>query len=86
MGPIYSPLMVDPPCGMRIRKPSISVNTSDSLFMKRRTNKVKHQTISFIKSAIRIVGYFCLPYNIWLAAFLLILSEVVGIVEEIGHE
>ena len=42
-----------------------------------------HQTISFVKSAIRIVGYIYLPFNIWVAAGLLIMSEAVGIYEEL---
>lgn len=42
-----------------------------------------HQIISFIKSGIRIVGYFFIPFNLIIATGLLILSEVVGIVEEL---
>jgi hypothetical protein len=47
---------------------------------------MKHQTISFIKSGIRIVGYAALIVSIPAATILLLLSEAVGIVEEIGHE
>ena len=43
----------------------------------------KHQIVSFIKSAIRIVGYIYLPFNLIVAAFFLILAEVVGIYEEL---
>ena len=43
----------------------------------------KHQIVSFVKSAIRIVGYIILPYNIWAAALLLVMSEAVGIYEEL---
>jgi len=42
-----------------------------------------HQTISFIKSGIRILGYAIIPFNLVLAAGVLILSEVIGIVEEL---
>jgi hypothetical protein len=42
-----------------------------------------HQQISFIKSGIRILGYFLLPVNLLLAAGVLILSEIVGIYEEL---
>ena len=42
-----------------------------------------HQIVSFVKSAIRIVGYIYLPINILVAAGLLIISEVVGIYEEL---
>lgn len=43
----------------------------------------KHQTISFIKSGIRLLGYGFLWYDLDIAATLLILSEVVGIGEEL---
>jgi hypothetical protein len=42
-----------------------------------------HQLISFIKSGIRIVGYIFIPFNLIIATGLLVLSEVVGIVEEL---
>ena len=42
-----------------------------------------HQQISFIKSGIRILGYIFLPYNLFSAAVLLILSEIIGIIEEL---
>ena len=43
----------------------------------------KHLIISNIKSAIRIAGYICLPFNLNLAVIILILSEVLGVVEEL---
>jgi hypothetical protein len=43
----------------------------------------KHQIISFIKSAIRILGYCFIPYNLVMSAFILILSEIIGILEEL---
>ena len=42
-----------------------------------------HQQISFIKSGIRILGYAGLWWSIDIAATLLILSEIVGIGEEL---
>ena len=42
-----------------------------------------HQQISFIKSAIRIVGYILIPVDLVSAALVLVLSEVVGIYEEL---
>ena len=42
-----------------------------------------HQQVSFIKSGIRILGYASLWWSIDIAATLLILSEVVGIGEEL---
>jgi hypothetical protein len=43
----------------------------------------KHQQISFLKSAIRIVGYAFIPYSLETATILLIFSEFVGIIEEL---
>jgi hypothetical protein len=43
----------------------------------------KHQIISFVKSGIRIIGYGFIPFNIGVAVTLLIVSEAVGIIEEL---
>ena len=43
----------------------------------------KHQIISFIKSIIRILGYGFIPFNLVTATIILILSEIIGIVEEL---
>jgi len=43
----------------------------------------KHQIVSFIKSGIRILGYCFIPFNLVISAILLILSEMVGIIEEL---
>ena len=42
----------------------------------------KHQIVSFIKSGIRILGYLFIPFNIGVAVTLLVVSEGIGIVEE----
>ena len=42
----------------------------------------KHQIVSFIKSGIRILGYIFIPFNIDVAVTLLVVSEGVGILEE----
>jgi len=42
-----------------------------------------HQIISFVKSGIRILGYIFIPFNISVAVTLLIVSEAVGIIEEL---
>lgn len=49
-----------------------------------------HAKISYLKSAIRIVGYTCFLFvdhhpAIVLAGAVLIISEIIGIIEEIGH-
>ena len=43
----------------------------------------KHQIISFIKSGVRILGYAFIPFNLVIATGVLILSEVIGIIEEL---
>jgi len=43
----------------------------------------KHQIVSFIKSGIRILGYILIPFSLPWAAGILVLSEVVGIIEEL---
>ena len=42
-----------------------------------------HQQISFFKSGVRIIGYAFIPFNLVAATALLILSEIVGIIEEL---
>jgi len=43
----------------------------------------KHQTISFVKSGVRILGYMFIPFNISVAVTLLIVAEAIGILEEL---
>lgn len=43
----------------------------------------KHQLVSFVKSAIRIVGYIFIPINLVISAGFLILAEIVGVIEEL---
>jgi len=42
-----------------------------------------HRRISFIKSGIRIIGYVFIPFNLVTATILLVISEAVGIIEEL---
>ena len=42
-----------------------------------------HRRISFIKSGIRIIGYGFIPFNLITATILLVISEAVGIIEEL---
>ena len=46
-------------------------------------NQKLHQQISFFKSGVRIVGYLFIPFSLVTATALLILSEVIGIIEEL---
>ena len=43
----------------------------------------KHQIISFIKSGVRILGYLFIPLDLGAAVTLLVVSEAVGIIEEL---
>jgi hypothetical protein len=53
-------------------------------------DNMKHQTISFIKSGFRIAGYILLiPFSfgfLLVPAIILVASEALGVIEEIGHE
>jgi hypothetical protein len=42
-----------------------------------------HRIVSFVKSGIRIAGYCFIPFNLLMATFFLLVSEVVGIIEEL---
>ena len=42
-----------------------------------------HQIISFVKSGIRILGYVFIPFDLGAAVALLVVSEGIGIVEEL---
>ncbi len=46
-------------------------------------NAKKHQIVSFIKSIVRIFGYGALLISLEVGAILLILSEILGITEEL---
>ena len=41
-----------------------------------------HQIISFAKSGVRILGYLFIPFDLGAAVTLLVVSEAVGILEE----
>ena len=43
----------------------------------------KHQIISFVKSGVRILGYLFIPLDLGAAVTLLVVSEAVGILEEL---
>jgi hypothetical protein len=51
--------------------------------IKHMPNQKWHKIISFIKSGVRILGYCFIPFNLVTATFLLIFSEVIGIIEEL---
>ena len=55
---------------------------TDNKDLDKMPNQKWHQIVSFIKSGVRIVGYCFIPFNLVYATVLLVLSEVIGIVEE----
>lgn len=46
---------------------------------------MSHQAISFWKSGIRLLGYALLASSLYAAIMTLILSELIGILEEVGE-
>ena len=46
-------------------------------------NQKWHQIVSFIKSGVRIIGYILIPFDLVVAASVLVFSEIIGIVEEL---
>lgn len=42
-----------------------------------------HQLVSFLKSAVRIAGYVLIPTSIPAAVIFLVVSELIGIAEEL---
>jgi len=50
--------------------------------IKHMPNQKWHKIVSFIKSGVRIIGYGFIPFNLTVACIVLVLSEVIGIVEE----
>ena len=42
-----------------------------------------HQLVSFIKSGVRLLGYAFIPFNPFVAMGVLLVSELIGIYEEL---
>ena len=43
----------------------------------------KHMLMSFLKSGVRLLGYLFLPFNLYIAMGILLISEFIGIIEEL---
>ena len=43
----------------------------------------KHQIVSFIKSGVRLLGYVFIPFDPFIAMGVLLVSELIGIYEEL---
>lgn len=53
-------------------------------FLKEHNRKKKfHKNVSYIKSTIRIIGYILLPISLLWGAVILVVSEILGYLEEI---
>lgn len=72
----YDKVIIDP---KKVIKVEPGVNTQDL----KHPDPEKHQLVSFLKSAIRLLGYLALPFNLTAAVIILVVSEVVGIIEEL---
>ena len=46
-------------------------------------NDQKHRNTSFVKSFVRIVGYILIPYYLPLTISILVISELIGVIEEL---
>ena len=55
----------------------------DTKVSKKLPDARAHQIISFVKSGVRIFGYFLLLVDLEVAVTFLILSEMIGIIEEL---
>ena len=42
----------------------------------------KHMLMSFLKSGVRLLGYLFLPFNLYIAMGILLISVIIGIIEE----
>jgi hypothetical protein len=60
----------------------VKVNGKD-LDLEKMPNQKWHQIVSFIKSGVRLAGYCLLPFFFEAAVITLVLSEVIGIAEEL---
>ena len=58
-------------------------NATNDKDLDKMPNQKWHQIVSFIKSGIRIIGYILIPFDLIVAASVLVFSEIIGIVEEL---
>jgi|TARA_R110000824_G_scaffold114900_4_gene265740 hypothetical protein len=72
--------MEDPKLNKEVNK---IINQLAGAKIKELPDAYLHQKISFFKSGVRILGYIFIPFSLVTATALLILSEVIGIIEEL---
>ena len=64
-------------------KTTIMQQTKPTKNIESMPDQYLHRIVSFIKSVVRIVGYGFIPVDLIIATVFLILSEVIGILEEL---
>ena len=75
--------------GYNLYSSPITNTSGESIMPQKQINEQQlpdarlHQRISFIKSGVRILGYCFIPFSLVFASMLLILSEIIGIIEEL---
>ena len=81
MNSIHNPELYTKINGKQI-KYSTKMKYGNNNDIKHMPNQKWHKIVSFIKSGVRIVGYGFIPFNLTIACIVLIVSEVIGILEE----
>ena len=71
------------PVGIHKKVKILKMKQPENKNLEKMPNQKWHQIISFIKSAIRIIGYLFIPFDLLTAAIILVISEIIGIVEEL---
>ena len=61
----------------------INMSKKEDKNLEKMPNQKWHQIISFVKSAVRILGYLLIPFDLMYATIVLIISELIGIGEEL---
>ena len=61
----------------------INMSKKENKNLEKIPNPKWHQIISFVKSAVRILGYLLIPFDLMYATIVLIISELIGIGEEL---
>jgi hypothetical protein len=74
--------LVDPNLVIRVEPRMVREDFKKDKDIDKMPNPKWHQIVSFIKSGVRIIGYCFIPFNLVVATILLVLSEIIGIVEE----
>lgn len=74
--------LVDPDLLIKMEPRMVREDFKKNKDIDKMPNQKWHQIVSFIKSGVRIVGYCFIPFNLVIATVLLVLSEAIGVLEE----